>query len=99
MKNALVVSYGSAFLIAQSLATPFLSIDFLGVGVFQACGMGKKSFVFAILRKIVLEIPALFILGKIFPMYGLAWAQLCAEVILSAAAVIELRKILHVEEK
>lgn len=98
MKNPLVVSYGSAFLIAQSLATPFLSVDFLGVGVFQACGMGRKSFIFAILRKIVLEIPALFILGKLFPMYGLAWAGAFAEVILAAAAVIELGKILKVEE-
>lgn len=98
MKNTLVVSYGSAFLIAQSLAQPFLSVDFLGVGVFQACGMGRKSFIFAILRKIVLEIPALFVLGKLFPMYGLAWAGTFAEVILSVAAVLELKKILHVEE-
>lgn len=97
MKNALVISFGGAFLTAQSLAQPFLSIDFLGVGVFQACGMGNKSFLFAILRKIVLEIPALFLLGKLFPMYGLAWAQFFAEIILAAAAVIELKKILYTE--
>ena len=33
-------------------------MDFLAVGVFQACGMGGKSLLFAVLRKIVLEIPA-----------------------------------------
>ena len=94
MKNQIVVNYGGEFLKGMSLAQFFLGIDFLAVGVFQACGMGKKSFVFAILRKIVLEIPALFILNKLFPMYGLAYAQLVAEVILSVIAVIELKKIL-----
>ena len=72
------------------LATPFLCMDFLAVGVFQACGMGKKSLVFAILRKVVLEIPALYILNALFPLYGLAYAQLCAEVVLATAAVLVL---------
>jgi len=93
MKNGKVIEYGSAFLIGLSLAQPFLAMDFLGVGVFQACGMGKKALVFAILRKIVLEIPALFLLNKLVPMYGLAYAQLVAEVILAAAAIWELKKI------
>ena len=72
---------------------PFLCMDFLAVGVFQACGMGKKSLLFAILRKIVLEIPALFILNYFFPMYGLAYAQPAAEIILAIAAVWELKNI------
>lgn len=41
----------------------------------------------------MLEIPALFILNKLFPLYGLAYAQLCAEVILSIAAVIVLMRL------
>ena len=75
------------------LALPFLCMDFLAVGVFQACGMGKKSLLFAILRKTVLEIPALFILNYFFPMYGLAYAQPAAEIILAIAAVWELKNI------
>lgn len=97
MKNPLVVEYGAAFLIGQSLAQPFLCADFLGVGIFQACGMGQKSLLFAILRKVVLEIPALFILGKLFPMYGLAYAALFAEVVLSVASVVEIRRIMHIQ--
>lgn len=98
MKNPLVVSYGAAFLIGQSLAQPFLCIDFMGVGIFQACGMGQKSFLFAILRKVVLEIPALFILGKLWPMYGLAYAALFAELVLGTVAFFEIRKIIRVPE-
>lgn len=90
MKNDVIVSYGSRFLRGLCLATPFLASDFLAVGVFQACGMGKKSLVFAVMRKIVLEIPALYILNALSPLYGLAYAQFTAEVILAVAALLVL---------
>ena len=32
-----------------------------------------KSFIFAILRKIVLEIPALYLLNALVPLYGIAY--------------------------
>lgn len=81
-----VVAYGTKFLRAMTLSIPFLCFDFIGVAVFQACGMGGKSFVFAIFRKIILEIPALVVLNKLFPLYGLAYAPLCAEFVLAVAA-------------
>lgn len=92
MKNPEVISYGTKFMRGLCLALPFLCMDFLAVGVFQACGMGSKSLVFALLRKIVLEIPALFILNRVFPLYGLAYAQTAAEIILAAAAVLVLKR-------
>ncbi len=87
MKNETIVAYGSQFLRGFSLALPFLSLDFLAVGVFTACGLGSRTLLFAILRKVVLEIPALYILNQIFPLYGLAYAQLTAELILSLTAI------------
>lgn len=100
MKNEVIVAYGTRFLRGFCLGLPFLAIDFLGVGIFQAVGMGRNSFVFAILRKIVLEIPALCILNMLFPLYGLAYAQLTAEVVLSVAAVVVvLRMLKRLENK
>lgn len=93
MDNDVIIGYGSAFLRGMCLGLPFLCIDFLAVNVFQACGMGKKSLVFALLRKIVLEIPALFLLNFLFPLYGLAYAQLTSESVLATAAVIVLWRI------
>lgn len=93
MDNEQIVAYGTSFLRGMCLAMPFLCMDFLAVGVFQACGLGKEAFIFAVLRKIVLEIPALFILNWIFPLYGLAYAQLVAEIILAAAAIIVLARL------
>ena len=87
MENPTVVAYGTRFLRGLCLAMPFLCMDFLGVGVFQSCGLGKNALLFAILRKIVLEIPALFVLNKLFPLYGLAYAQFTAEIVLAAAAI------------
>lgn len=92
MKNKDIVEYGGAFLKGASIAMPFLFFDFLAVGIFQACGMGRRSLIFAILRKIVLEIPAMFILDRLFPMYGLAYAQLVSEFVLAIAAFIILEK-------
>lgn len=93
MDNALVIEYGSNFLRSLCYATPFLALDFLAVGVFQACGFGNYAFYFAIARKIALEIPAIFILDYFYPMYGIPYSQLCAEFVLSIAAVVLIKRI------
>lgn len=90
MDNDVIIGYGSRFLRGFCLGLPFLCIDFLAVGVFQATGMGGTALVFAIMRKIILEIPALFILNALFPLYGLAYAQFTAEIVLAAAGIIVL---------
>lgn len=99
MKNESIIAYGTSFLHGLCLSLPFLCMDFLAVGVFNATGLGKQAFAFAILRKVVMEIPALYILNKLFPLYGLAYAQLITEVILAAAAVVMLKRIIKNAEK
>ena len=98
MENETIVSYGGAFLKGFAVALPFLGVDFLGVGIFQACGKGGITFIFALLRKIVFEIPALIILNKIFPMYGLGYAQFVAELILSVVSTFLLIDLLKDKE-
>ena len=93
MKNETIIAYGSTFLRGFCLGIVFLSTDFLAVGVFQALGLGRYALIFAIMRKVVLEIPALIILNRLFPLYGLAYAQFVAELILSICAVVMLRHI------
>jgi putative MATE family efflux protein len=90
-----VVEYGTRFIRGFCLAMPFLCVDFLAVNVFQALGLGQYSLLFAILRKIVLEIPGLIILNHLYPLYGMVYAQPIAEVILGIAAVIMLLRILR----
>lgn len=99
MSNEAIISYGTKFLRGFCLGLPFLCMDFLAVGVFQSVGMGKEALIFAIMRKIILEIPALYILNYLFPLYGLAYAQFVAEIVLAAAAVIVLAKLFKKIEK
>ncbi len=99
MDNVSIIGYGVRFLRGFCLGLPFLCMDFLTVGVFQALGYGRKALVFAIMRKIILEIPALFLLNFLFPLYGLAYAQFCAEFVLAVAAVVELYLIFRKLEK
>lgn len=99
MDNADIIAYGSAFLRGLCLGMVFLCTDFMAVGVFSALGLGRHALVFAILRKVVLEIPLLFLLNALFPLYGLAYAQFVTEMVLAAAAIIMLMRIFRQGEK
>lgn len=99
LDNEAIIAYGTRFLRGFCLGLPFLCLDFLAVGVFQAVGMGKEALIFAIMRKILLEIPALYLLNFLFPLYGLAYAQFAAEVVLAAAAVVVLWRLFKGLEK
>ena len=93
MKKESIIAYGGSFLRAMCIGQVFLCMDFLAVGVFQSCNMGRMGLMFALLRKVVLEIPALFILNRIWPLYGLPYALPMTELVLAIMAVIQLRKL------
>ena len=98
MDNGEIIAYGTQFLRGMCLGMVFLCTDFMAVGVFQALGMGKNALIFAVLRKVVLEIPLLFLMNTLFPLYGLPYAQVLAEMILAAAAVVMLVRIFRQAE-
>lgn len=95
MDSGEIVAYGTRFLRVMCLGFVFLCTDFLAVGVFQALGMGRNALVFAICRKLVLEIPLLFLMNHLYPLYGLPFAQLITEVFLSCMGILMLRRIMR----
>jgi putative MATE family efflux protein len=95
MENPVVVDIGTKLLRGFCLGLPFLCVDFISVGVFQAVGMGKHALVFAITRKIVLEIPAIFVLNHFFPLYGLAYTQFVAELVMCTLSLIVLIRLFN----
>lgn len=99
MKDEQVVAYGTRFVRAFMIGAPFLSMDFVGVGVYQACGLGLYSLIFAIVRKVVLEIPLMFVMDKVNPLYGLPYSQVITEMILTVAAIIVLVRLFKKWEK
>lgn len=94
MKNTAIIYYGTMFLRGFVLAMPFLVMDFLVVGVLQGIGMGSKSLVFAIFRKIIFEIPAIILLNFFFKVNGLAYGAFVAELMLSVIGFFTLLGIL-----
>lgn len=98
INDAGTIAYGSKFLRGFCLALPFMCVDFIAVNVFQAVGMGRESLLFAILRKIVIEIPALLLLNALFPLYGLPFAQAIAEFVLAIAGTIILTRFIRQQE-
>lgn len=95
MNNESVMEYGTRFLHGFCLGIPFLGVDFLALAVFQAVGKGFFSFMFAITRKIILEIPAIIVLNILFPLYGLAYSQFFAEVIMAVIATVTLTRLVR----
>ena len=94
IKNDTIIEYGTHYLRGLCLGLPFFAIDILIVSsVFNACGMGGRALLFALLRKVVLQIPLLILLNRFFPPYGIAYAELIAELFLAVVALITLRKI------
>ncbi|MDO4458629.1 MAG: MATE family efflux transporter [Clostridia bacterium] len=99
MKDSEVIRLGGFYLKGYALGLVFLCIDFLGVGCCQAIGKGGLTLLFAVLRKIVLEIPFLFILNHFFHEKALSFAQGSAEFILAIASLIILIRLIRSLEK
>lgn len=94
IRNGQIIEYGSRLLRGFVVSLPFFCIDFITVVTLQACSMNRQAFCFPILRKIVFEVPALAVLNRLFQFYGLPYAQLISELIMSIVAVIVIRQIL-----
>ena len=93
------IAYGSVFLKGMCLSVPLLGLDFLGLGLYQAVGMGSYALFFALARKLVLEIPLMYLLNFLVPLYGLPYAQPAAELVMAIAAVFAIRSVFVKAEK
>ena len=95
MDNDNIVAIGARFLIGTAISLPFMSFDFVTVGISQSFGIGKVALVFSFLRKAFLEIPFIFLFSHLFGMYGLAFPAVGAEFIMSIIAFVVLVKLLN----
>lgn len=81
------VEWGARFLRILSLGGSFSACAYAFISFFQATGESLKSFLLAILRKGVLDIPLMFLLRGLIPDCGVVWATPIADVVCCAAAV------------
>lgn len=87
--------YGAAFLRILCLGAPFSAAAYSCISFFQAAGHGREAFALALLRKGLLDIPLMFLLASVLPVYGIAAATPVTDAICCAAAVVLLRRYLN----
>lgn len=73
------VELAAVFLRVRVLATPLMFVSFFTVYLFQALGRGRISMTLGVVRWLGFNIPMLYILNAAAGMYGLVWAQVCAD--------------------
>ena len=87
IKDAETVKCGVTFLTGRCASLPFMMIGYHVVNYMNAVGEGKTSFFLAVLRHLILLVPAMLIMNALLGMDGLVFSQLVADVINSAAAI------------
>ena len=80
------LQYGVDFLRILCVGGPFSASAYTIISFFQATGQGKKSFLLAILRKGIVDIPLMFMLNLVLPVYGIVLATPLADALCCAAA-------------
>lgn len=75
------VRLGTMFLQARCFALPFMMVGYHVVNYMNAVNKGTVSFILAIVRHVILIIPAMLIMNYIWGIEGLIWSQAVADVI------------------
>ncbi len=94
--DAATVALGTAFLRIRALATILMFLSFVYVHFFQAVGRGDYALFLIVLRWAAIDIPMLFLLDRLFGMYGVVWAQFAGDSIVALATYLTYR---HYREK
>ena len=82
------VVFGGRFLKILALGAPFSAWAYAVISYFQATKRSMRSFVLAIMRKGVLDIPLMFFLNHRIPVYGIVWATPVADIACAVAALV-----------
>jgi len=82
------VDYGARFLRILCIGGPFSACAYAFISFFQATGNGLRSFILAILRKGLLDIPLMFILNSAYPIFGIVWATPITDMVCCAIAIL-----------
>ncbi len=81
IRDEATLTAGVGLLRIRSVAAVLMFFCFFCVFLFQGLGDGRRSLLLAVLRWAVLNIPMLFLLNRLLGMYGLAWAQVTADLL------------------
>jgi len=73
--DAETIRLGAAFLRILCLTTPMMAISYLITTMFQATGQGKRALAISLFRKTTVDVPLMFLMNELIPLYGLLMVQ------------------------
>ena len=79
-KEALTtIAFGIVFLRIRCMASPFQFLNYHSSFCLQAMGNGTATFIHAVVRELVFYIPFMYLLNRMFGIYGLVSAVIAGE--------------------
>lgn len=88
IKDEQTIYYGARFLRIICIAMPIMAIDFLITTMFQATGHGAKALTLSLLRKGPVDVPLMFLMNFLIPLYGLYAVQPIVDTIALIVAIV-----------
>ena len=79
--------FGTAFLRILCIGGPFSACAYGFISFFQATGHAFTSLMLALMRKGILDIPLMFALSSVIPVYGIVWATPAADMLCCITAI------------
>lgn len=88
ISNPQTEELGAAFLRARCLATPFMFMCFHMLYAFQGMGRAGEASAMAVIRQLILYVPLLLLMNRLFGMYGLVWTQLVSDIVMTGISFL-----------
>lgn len=92
IKDEKTIEYAAMFIRIHCVSMPFAAIGHLLVGFFQAIKKSRQATVLSVIRKGIFDVPMMFILNAIIPLYGPVMCQPIMDAVAAACALIMYRK-------
>lgn len=87
IKEENTILYGTKFLRLHCVSMIFMSVTFMLVSFFQSIGAKVKAFILSIIRKGVFDIPLMYLMNTIIPMYGVVACQPIMDFVSAGVAI------------
>lgn len=81
------IAYGAVFLRLHCASAPFMAVTFSMLSFFQATNENRQSFALSLIRKGVVDIPLMFLLNMVIPIYGIIACQPITDTVSAACAI------------
>ena len=95
IKDSETITYGAKFLRLMVVAMPLMSVCYPLIVQFQAMGCARQSLLCSVLRKGALDIPLLFLLDRLLPLYGCMLVQPIVDAVSLAVGLYFYQKLLR----